>query len=98
MKFRLIDASQDIHFDRARLSPVARLAERLPRMEKNRPASRRQRHDMILLAHIRNAFALSNQTYGSPRMAADLKEEGFAVGRMRVARLMRLNGLQTRRK
>ena len=53
---------------------------------------------MILPACIRNAFALSNETYGSPRMTVDLQEEGFAVGRRRVARLMRLNGLQARRK
>jgi len=65
---------------------------------KNRSASWRQRQDMILLAHIRNAFALSNEIYASPRMTADLNEEGFAVGWRRVARLMRLNGLQARRK
>ena len=64
---------------------------------KNRPASQRQRQDMILLAHIRNAFALSNETYGSPRMTVDFQEEGFAIGRRRVARLMRFNGLQARR-
>ncbi len=46
----------------------------------------------------RNAFALSNETYGSPRMTADLKEEGVAVGRRRVARPMRQTGLQARRK
>jgi putative transposase len=33
-----------------------------------RPACRRQRQDMVYLAHIRTAFALSNGTYGSPRM------------------------------
>jgi len=34
----------------------------------DRPACRRQRQDMVYLAHIRTAFALSNGTYGSPRM------------------------------
>lgn len=33
-----------------------------------RPACRRQQQDMVYLAHIRTAFALSNGTYGSPRM------------------------------
>ena len=63
-----------------------------------RPASRRQRDDMILLAHIRNAFSLSNETYGSPRMTYDLKVDGFSVGRRRVARLMKDNNIQARRK
>lgn len=65
---------------------------------RHRPASRRQREDMVILAHIRNAFALSNETYGSPRMTRDLTDEGFVIGRRRVARLMRENKLQARRK
>jgi putative transposase len=35
---------------------------------KGRPACRRQHEDMVLLAHVRSAFALSNGTYASPRM------------------------------
>ena len=53
---------------------------------------------MILLAHIRAEFSTSNGTYGSPRMHAELKESGFSIGRHRVARLMRENGLQARQK
>ena len=34
----------------------------------DRPACRRQQQDLVYLAHIRTAFALSNGTYGSPRM------------------------------
>ena len=33
-----------------------------------RSACLRQQQDMVYLAHIRTAFALSNGTYGSPRM------------------------------
>lgn len=65
---------------------------------KNRRASPRQQRDMILLAHIRAEFSTSNETYGSPRMHAELKESGLAIGRHRVARLMRENGLQARQK
>lgn len=65
---------------------------------KDRPISNRQRDDMMLLAHIRNFFALSNETYGSPRVVRDLQDEGFRIGRRRVARLMRENGLQAKRK
>lgn len=97
MRFQLIDASKA-------LVPV-RVGCRLLGVSQSgyyawkcRPASQRQRDDMILLAHIKNAFSLSNETYGSPRMTVDLKAEGFAVGRRRVARLMRDNGLQAKRK
>jgi len=65
---------------------------------KRRPASSRQRGDMILLAHIRAEFSTSNETYGSPRMHAELKESGLATGRHRVARLMSENGLKARQK
>lgn len=47
---------------------------------KNRPASKRQTDDMVLLAHIRAEFATSNETYGSPRMHAELKEKWLGDG------------------
>lgn len=53
---------------------------------------------MIVLVHIRNQFALSRQTYGSPRMHVELCEEGISVGRHRTARLMRENNLKARQK
>ena len=65
---------------------------------KNRPASDRQRQDMVLLAHIRSSLALSNATYGSPCMTRELRDNGLAVGRRRTARLMRENGLVARQK
>jgi putative transposase len=65
---------------------------------KNRPASARQSDDMIMLAHIRAEFATSNETYGSPRMHAELKDSGLAIGLNRVARLMSENGLKARQK
>ena len=65
---------------------------------KGRPASPRQTDDMIMLAHIRAEFSNSNETYGSPRMHAELKELGLSIGRHRVARLMSENGLKARQK
>jgi len=49
---------------------------------------------MVMLAHVRSAFALSNGTYGSPRMTRELQDDGFAIGHRRTARLMRENGLR----
>lgn len=65
---------------------------------KGRPASRRQRDDLVMLAHVRCAYSLSNETYGSPRMTRELQDQGFVVGRRRVARLMRENGMHARPK
>lgn len=65
---------------------------------KARPASRRQHDDMVMLTHIRSAYFLSNETYGSPRMTRELQDQGFTVGRRRIARLMRENGLHARHK
>ena len=53
---------------------------------------------MVFLAHICTAFRLSNGTYRSPRMHRDLTDEAHVIGRHRVARLMRENGLVARRK
>ena len=53
---------------------------------------------MVLLAHVRSAFALSNGTYGSPRMTRELQDSGLAGGRRCTARLMREDGRRARQK
>jgi putative transposase len=60
----------------------------------SRPASRRAVADERLLAGIREAHAHSRETYGSPRVHRALQRRGAAVGRRRVERLMRENGIQ----
>jgi putative transposase len=59
-----------------------------------RSPSQRQLDDMVILAHIRSQFALSHETYGSPRMTIELRCDGLSVGHDRVARLMRDNDLR----
>ena len=59
---------------------------------KRRP-SRRQRENAQLKVRIRAIHAASRGTYGSPRVYEQLKQEGFEVGRERVARLLRELGL-----
>lgn len=61
---------------------------------KRRKPSLRHHADMVLLAHIRHRFKLSHETYGSPRLHADLKAAGLSCGRHRIARLMRDHGLK----
>ena len=61
---------------------------------KKREPSQHQKDEMVLLTHIKSQFTSSNETYGSPRMTVELKEIGLMVGRHRVARMMRQNGLK----
>ena len=67
---------------------------------KHRRPSKRQLDDKVFLAHIRSQFTASHETYGSPRirMHIELQEDGLAIGRYRVARLMRQNGLKALKK
>jgi putative transposase len=53
--------------------------------------------DERLLLNVRIAFRKSRRTYGSPRVHQDLRDEGMRVGKKRVARLMRQDGLVARR-
>lgn len=62
---------------------------------KGRPASQRARDDTELLEQIAEVFAESDSTYGSPRVHEALRRRGAAVGRRRVERLMRENGIQS---
>jgi len=59
-----------------------------------RPESRRSREDRALLVHIRASHKRSRGSYGSPRVYKDLVEDGHRIGRGRVARLMRLEGIR----
>jgi putative transposase len=58
-----------------------------------RPASERATRDALLVPQIVASHERSDNTYGSPRILGDLQEAGERVGRKRVARLMREEGL-----
>jgi putative transposase len=61
---------------------------------RGRGASHRAREDAVLGVHIRAIHKQSRRTYGSPRVHAQLGREGWRVGRKRVARIMREEGVQ----
>ena len=86
MKFAFID-TEKAHMSLSRLCTFAGVSISGYYAWKHRRPSRRQLDDMIILAHIRNQFALSRETYGSPRMHVELSEEGIRAGRHRTARL-----------
>ncbi len=60
MRFQLIDAAKD-SFPVQRLCQVLEVSQSGYFAWRSRPASPRQREDLVLLAHIRSAFILSNE-------------------------------------
>ena len=60
---------------------------------RQRPASAHAMADAALLKHVRTIHASSRQTYGAPRVHADLRRRGERHSRKRIARLMREAGL-----
>ena len=61
-----------------------------------REPSQRATGDAVLLEKIRLEHAVSRETYGSPRVHAAMRREGERVGRRRIERIMRQNGIRGR--
>lgn len=61
---------------------------------KARPPSKRNREDASLTERIVEVHQRSRETYGCPRVHAELRTLGVHCGRRRVARLMRKAGLR----
>jgi len=59
----------------------------------HRPKSNLQKENELLAVHIREIFRKHRNTYGSPRIARELRNMGFTIGENRVARIMRENKL-----
>lgn len=66
----------------------------------DRPMCKRQQANVTLMGQIRDAFVASDETYGMPRIRAELKDAGIVASRKRVAALMRqghMRGVSRRR-
>ena len=91
--FKLIDAERASY-------PVAMLCRMLGVSKsgyyawRDRPPSRRTRQDALLTEKIREIHSRSRETYGYPRVHAELRSLGIGCGRRRVARLMKAAGLR----
>ena len=96
MRFRFVEEQRGA-FPIDRLCQVMNVSPRGLRAFRSRPASRRQRTDMVVLAHIKEQSRLSLGSYGRPRMTEELKEVGVDVGHRRVGSLMRENGITVER-
>lgn len=60
---------------------------------RRRPESARDRENRRLLVGVRALHEESRQSFGSPQVRRALRAAGWRVGRHRIARLMRANGL-----
>ena len=96
MRFAFIAKNADM-LPVERLCRIMEVSPRGYRAFRSRPLSVSQRKDMVVLAHIREQFALSLGSYGRPRMTEELKELGLDVGHRRVGRLMRENRITVKR-
>jgi len=63
-----------------------------------REPSQRKQEDEHVGKLIEDAYQNNRQVYGSPRVHAELKEQGVHCGRKRVARLMRERGISAKTK
>lgn len=63
---------------------------------RNRPVSQREQANQQLVKQIKAIHQASYETYGSPRIHAELVAQGQSCSRNRVARLMRLQRLRAK--
>ena len=97
MKYAFIEAHQ-AEFPISLMCRVLKIARSGYYQWLRQPPSDRERANAALTEAIRAAHAASRQTYGSPRVYRELKAQGIACGRHRVARLMRRAGIVGRRR
>jgi putative transposase len=91
-RFRFIERKKTI-FPVRRLCKVLRVSESGYYAWASRPASQRQRDDMVFLAYIRSQHVVNHRAYGRKRMSVELKSQGIVIGERRIARLMRDNDI-----
>jgi putative transposase len=63
-----------------------------------RKVSKRAQEDQVLAEQIGHIFQANRGVYGSPRIHAELQEQGRRCGRKRIARLMQERGISAQRK
>jgi len=91
--FRLIDAEK-ASYPISLLCRVLKVSRSGYYDWKGRPPSKRTRENDALTEKIREIHERSRETYGSPRVHAELRTLGSCCSRKRVARLMRQAGLR----
>ena len=97
MRFAFIHCERD-HFPITALCRAMQVARSGYHAWVVREDCARVRNDRVLAVNIAAAFARSRRTYGSPRIQAELNDDGIQIGRGRTARIIRENSLFARTK
>ena len=97
MKFAFIEA-KEVAFPVTAMCQALSISSSGYYAWKKRPASPRATADAQLTVDIVAAHKRGRRAYGSPRVHRELRARGVRVGKKRVERLMRQNGIQGRRK
>lgn len=97
MKFAFV-ASREVAFPVSAVCRVLGVTKSGFYAWKKRPKPERAKRDAQLAATVAGVHQKSRRTYGSPRVHRELKARGVRVGKKRIERLMRENGLQGRSK
>jgi putative transposase len=87
-RFRFVDAEK-AHFPVSVLCKIVGVSKSGYYAWRDRPLSKRTREDAALTERIVEVHKRSRETYGYPRVHAELRALGVCCGRRRVARLMR---------
>lgn len=95
MRFQFIKEHRD-EFPVARMYKVLDVSRSGYYAWRKRPVSAREMANRELYKKIEAVYNESHGTYGSPRIYHQLKRQGVACSENRVARLMRLRGLQAK--
>jgi putative transposase len=95
VKFRFVEEHREI-FRIRKMCEVLKVSRSGFYAWLHRQPSGRAREDEVIAVHVREVHRRSHETYGSPRIYAELREEGKDWGRHRVARIMREEGLRAR--
>ncbi len=95
MKFRFMAEHRE-HFRARKMCEVLNVSRSGYYAWLHRQPSRRERENEAIAVHVREVHRRSREIYGSPRIYAELRDEGKGWGRHRVARIMREEGLRAR--
>ncbi len=90
MKYRFMEDNKGRYGVRS-MSKVLRVSRRGYYAWRSRQPSKSQRDNEALLVQIKEVHAKSRRLYGSPRITAELQEQGLKCSKNRIARIMRDN-------
>ena len=97
MKYQFIQQHQD-EMSVARICQLLQVSRSAYYRWQQSGLSAREKRNQELLPLVREIHQRSDRTYGSPRIWEELRDRGIGCSRNRIARLMRLQGIQAKTK